>query len=123
MTLFEGIFSQAAWLQIWVVWLMLVNSASVFFVRRREARWVLGAWLVNALLMTVLAEVNGFNRLLGLSHVLVWTPLLVYLALRWSGFSGASLYDKWLRVLFASNLLSLIVDYLDVVRYLFGDRS
>lgn len=123
LALFDGLLAQPAWLQIWVLWLIVVNSAAIFFLRRKPARVVLVAWLVNALLMTVLAELNGYNRLLGLSHVVVWTPLLVYLYRRYrQGEIGvSSIFDRWLKVLFVTDLLSLFVDYADVVRYLVGN--
>ncbi len=123
MKLFEHLLAETPALQAWVFWLIVVNSAAIFFLRRAEARWVLGAWLVNVVLMTVLCELNGYNRLLGLSHVLVWTPLLVLLHRRRSGLSGDRLFDGWIRTLFVTNLLSLVIDYVDVARYLLGDRA
>lgn len=119
--LFDGLLGLPVWLQIWVGWLIVVNSAAVLFLSRRPARWVLAAWLVNIGLMTALAQANGFNKLLGLSHVVVWTPLLIYLYRRRRRevlSSGSSSYERWIRVLFATNLLSLIIDYVDVARYL-----
>ena len=103
---------------IWVLWLMVVNSAAVFFLQRVEARVILGVWLVNAVLMTGLAELNGYNRLLGLSHVVTWTPLLIYLWGRRGQIGGSSLVERWIRVLFVTNLISLVIDYVDVGRYL-----
>ena len=122
--LFKGIVAQPAWLQIWVAWLIVVNSAAIFFVRHRPARVVLAAWLVNAVLMTMLAELNGYNRLLGISHVLIWTPLAIYLyrLMRAGELAGPALFDRWARSLFVTNLVSLVVDYVDVVRYLVGER-
>ncbi len=123
--LLEGLFAGPAWLQIWVAWLIVANSAAVLFLREKPARWVLAAWLANLVVMTALAELSGFNRLLGLSHVLVWTPLLIYLyrlGRRGDGFSGASRYERWIRTLFVTDLLSLVVDYLDVARYLVGSE-
>ena len=125
LALFEGLLAQPLWLQIWVLWLVVVNSASLAFLGHKAGRIVLGAWLVNIVLMTGLAELNGYNRLLGLSHVLAWTPLLVYLWRRHllqGELAGASLFDRWARVLFATNLASLVVDCVDVVRYLAGER-
>lgn len=121
---FDGILAQPAWLQIWVAWLIVINSAAIFFVRRRPARVALAAWLVNAVLMTMLAELNAYNRLLGISHVLLWTPLVIYLyrLMRAGELAGPALFDRWARSLFLTNLVSLVVDYVDVARYLMGDR-
>ena len=104
--LLDGLLSQPLWLQIWVAWLIVVNSACVFFLSRKPARWVLTAWLVNIALMTTLAQLNGFNRLLGLSHVVAWTPLLAYLykQARDGAFTGSTGYERWVRTLFVTDL-------------------
>lgn len=121
MTLMTGILSEPGHLLIWVAWLILINSASVLFLERVESRVILASWLVNIALMTVLAEVNGYNRMLGLSHVLAWTPLLIYLWRRRAEFMGSKLADRWVRVLFATNAISLAIDYVDVVRYFLAE--
>lgn len=120
MTLFRGILAEPTHLLLWISWLIAVNSAAVFFLSRIEARWVLGAWVLNALLMTALAELNGYNRLLGLSHVLLWTPLLVCLWRRRERYAGGTPAERWIRIVFVTNLVSLVVDVLDVGRYLVG---
>ncbi len=115
---------QPLWVQVWVAWLGLVNFASVAFLQRKEGRVVLVAvFVANMICMSALFALNGFNRLLGLSHVLWWTPLLVYLVLRLKQTSSDSPFGKWLRILVATNALSLVLDYSDVVRFLLGDRS
>lgn len=121
--LFKGLLAEPAWLQIWVLWLILVNSAAILFLRREAARWVLGAWVANVLLMNILAEMNGYNRFLGFSHVVTWTPLLVLLFRRYRNaheFAGTGVFDRWIRILFVTNLTSLVVDCVDVARYLVG---
>jgi hypothetical protein len=103
--------------------MILINTASLIFLRRMEARWVLGAWLCNFVFMSVLYELNGYNRLLGLSHVIWWTPLLVYLFRRRARLSPDPPFRLWIQVLFLTNAISLVVDYIDVIRYAFGDRT
>jgi hypothetical protein len=117
------ILAEPLYLQIWIFWFIVINTACIFFLRHVEARWVLAAWIVNVLFMTTLFELNGYNRLLGLSHVVCWTPLLVYLHRRRSSLAGERLFDGWVRTVFATNFISLVIDYLDVIRYLLGDRA
>jgi hypothetical protein len=117
------ILAEPLFLQIWIFWLVVINTGSIFFLGRSEARWVLAAWMGNVVLMTVLFELNGYNRLLGLSHIVFWTPLLVYLHRRRGQLSGDRLFDGWVRTVFVTNLLSLCVDYVDVARYLLAARS
>jgi hypothetical protein len=121
--MFPYILSEPLYLQLWIFWLIVINTACIFFLRQAEARWVLAAWIVNIVLMTVLFELNGYNRLLGLAHVIAWTPLLVYLHRRRERLSGDQLFDGWIRTLFVTDLLALIIDYVDVVRYFLGDRG
>lgn len=120
----DHILREPLWLQAWIFWLIVANMASLFFLRHREARWVLAAWIANVITMETLVRVNGYNRLLGISHVVWWTPLLIALWRGrewWPGAQAAA--GRWVRILFATNLASLVIDYVDVVRYLLGERG
>lgn len=119
----EFIRQEPLWLQAWILWMVLVNTASVVFVRRDEARWVLTCWLGNVLTMSALFAQVGYVRLLGLAHVVWWTPLVVYLWRRRGSFPGATPFGVWVRLLLATNAASLVIDYADVARYLLGDRG
>ena len=121
--LINEILAQPLWLQLWMAWMGLVNFAALFFLQEKVARWVLIAMVVNVTLMSTLYALNGYNRLLGLPHVLTWTPLLIMLYRNQAWRSRQDAFGKWLPILFATNLISLVVDYSDVVRYLLGDRS
>ena len=123
MTMLPEILAQPLYLQLWILWLVVVNSASLFFLRRIEARWVLVAWIINAILMTVLFEWQGFTRLLGLSHIVCWTPLLIYLGKQKVYRRRGQMYATWLKALFWSDLVALAIDYADVARYLLGNRA
>ena len=66
----------------WQPWLLLLVTVNVaiplFFVSRFEAQMVLGAMVVNIILMTLLTGLTGFSRLVGLGHY-PWFPLLFFL--------------------------------------------
>ena len=117
------ILSQPWWLIAWAGWMALVNMLSLAFLRETEARWVLAAFLGSFVLMNVLYHTNGYNRFLGLAHVVFWTPLLIFLYQRLSRILGPRVYENWIRVLLATNGVSLVIDYVDVLRYLLGDRT
>lgn len=114
---------QPLWVQVWVAWMGAVNLASVVFLSRTEARWALGAFVGALFFMQTLFALNGFNRLLGLAHVIFWTPLVVCLAPRVHKIESSTRYGVWIRALLATNATSLVIDYIDVVRYLLGDRA
>ena len=117
------ILAEPLFLQIWILWLIVINTACIFFLREVEARWVLVAWVCSILLMTALFENYGYNRLLGLAHIVCWTPLLFYLHRRRHQISGDSLYEGWVRTLFVTNVVAVVIDYFDVMRYLLGGNT
>ncbi len=116
------IMQEPLWLQGWVGWMMLLNTAALLFLRTTEGRVVLACWIANIITMSVLYELFGYVRLLGLSHVIWWTPLVIYLFARRNRFGGGAL-RVWLWVLLLTNTTSLVIDYIDVFRYFMGDGA
>ncbi len=123
MVFMDGFLASPTWVQVWVGWLMAVNLAALFFLRDRRARWALFAFACAATAMMALAEINGFNRLLGLAHIVFWTPLLIYLYRIRAGIDFRAPLGRWLIVLAASNAASLAIDFVDVARYALGDGA
>jgi hypothetical protein len=119
----EHILQQPLWVQLWVGWMVVVNTACLAFLRHTAARWVLAAWIGNMITMQALFTLNGFNRLLGLPHVLWWTPLLVYLVRQRPRLAPHTAFSRWVGLLLVTIALSLVIDYIDVARYLLGDRT
>lgn len=116
------VMAEPLWLQAWVFWMMLLNTAALFFLKHREARVVLACWVGNVITMSLLYEWAGYVRLLGLSHVIWWTPLVLYLLARRAGFPAGAV-RSWLWVLLLTNSASLVIDYIDVARYFMGDGA
>jgi hypothetical protein len=118
----EQITAQPFWIEVWIYWMIFINAASVFFVRRVEGRWVLAAGLANLVTMYALYLYFGDSRILALSHLLWWTPLVVYLFRRRAGF-GEGGFGGWARLLVLTNAAALLVDAASVVRLLLGERA
>ncbi len=116
------VMQEPLWLQAWVGWMMLLNTAALLFLRTAEGRVVLACWIANIITMSVFYELFGYVRLLGLSHVIWWTPLVIYLFARRSHFPGGAL-GVWLWMLLLTNTTSLVIDYIDVFRYFMGDGA
>ena len=117
MTPIEVFAAQPGGVKAWLLWLLAVNAASFLFIRRIEARWVLGAMLLNLAGMMNLFERYGGGPHMSLPHVILWTPLLVYLALRarlLKTYPGA--YAAWLVALFVSDAISLGFDYTNLTK-------
>ena len=124
MTLADMIAQENALIQSWILWLTFINLLSVvFIIAHHEARWILGVFLANMVFMGLLYQLFGYVRLLGLSHIIFWTPLVIYLLLKMPQRRLKNASGVYLVLLLASNSLSLIFDYRDFFLWLGGDRA
>jgi hypothetical protein len=105
----------------WMAGLPLINLSSVFFLPRTEAWVVLGTGLLAATIMTVLHAKLGYVRLVGIGHF-VWIPMLIWLVFRLDRVLEGTLFYGWLITLIVMDTVSLLIDIVDLVRYLRGDR-
>ena len=109
--------------RLWLVLLVTANMViPLFFLGRLEAQVVFATIVASGVLMTVLTGLSGFTRLLGLGHVF-WIPLIWFLWTRLDQAPSDTFFGLWLRVLITLNALSLVIDTVDVVRYIAGDRA
>ncbi len=110
----------------WQLWLFLLITANLliplFFLSRVEARVVVAVLAASMTLTTVLTGRYGFTRILGLGHVL-WIPLLYFLWTRLDAIPANDAFGIWIRALIVLNALSLVIDAIDVARYVAGDRA
>ena len=97
-----------------------VNLAGALFWHRIPARWVLAAMAANMLSMLVLLRLYGAGHHISLPHVVSWTPLLAYLSFARREWAGRSPFGIWMACLFATNAVSLVLDYLNTYRWLSG---
>ena len=118
MTLLDYIQQEPLWIQVWINWLVLINLGGIVFAwSRAEPRWVVAAFLCSAIFMNYLFGIHGYQKILGASHIIFWTPLLVYLYLRRNEIGRYGVTAFYLGAVFATNLMSLLVDFVDVARY------
>ena len=106
----------------WMAGLPLINLSSVFFLPRTEAWVVLGTGLLAATIMTVLHAKLGYVRLIGIGHF-VWIPMLIWLGFRLNRIPEGSLFRGWILTLIAMDTVSVLIDIVDFIRYLRGDRA
>jgi len=108
----------------WVAWvglLMFANLLSpLIFINTFEGQVVLGTGLVSAMLQMGIFQAKGFVRLLGIGHG-PWLPMLLWLWTRldWN----SSIFTYWILALIGLNSLSLIIDAVDVTRYMMGEKE
>ncbi len=110
----------------WQLWLgMLVGAnlvAPLFFLGHLEAQVTIAALLISMTLMNALTARFGFSRILGLGHV-AWLPLLAFLMVRVTEVPATTGFGVWLRTVIVLDAISLVLDTVDVVRFLRGDRA
>lgn len=90
---------------------------------RRDGLFILMASVAVVVSMHWLYAQVGFVRLLGLPHVMISTPLAVYLAMRLREGIVPALPRIVIWIFLASILVSLAFDYTDLLRWLLGERG
>jgi hypothetical protein len=128
MTFEEALAQQPQWVQIWVNLMAAILVGSFITLRfsratRRDALVILLVNIPNVLLLQWMYAQLGYVRLLGLPHLIFWTPLAVYLALRLRDPAIVAPFRQVIWLLLAMMLISLAFDYTDVARYLLGERA
>ena len=108
--------------RLWNVWLVGVNLTCLCFIQHVEAQVVLATTGIAVMLQAAIHRKIGFTRLLGITHIL-WIPMFLWMATRLASISEHTDLQAWLTVLFMTNLMSLLVDTLDVSRFLRGERA
>ena len=118
----KGMMQMPLPVRLWLLLLVTVNLViPLFFFNRFEAQVVLTVFLASMMLMTGLTALSGFTRLLGLGHIL-WIPMLVWLWMRLDQIPGQDFFGIWVRILMILNSISLVLDAVDIARYIGGDR-
>ncbi len=108
---------------LWIGLLVVVNIAGpIYFFEALEAKVVLAAFLASAASMTAIFAAKGFVRLLGIGHIF-WIPMVPWLWTRLDQVEPGTLIGYWMIAVVAINGISLIIDAIDVVRYVSGDRK
>ena len=106
----------------WMAGLPLINLSSIFFLPRTEAWVVLCTGLLAATIMTVLHAKFGYVRLVGVGHF-VWFPMLLWLVFRLDDIPGGTLFHYWILTVIVMDTVSLLLDTVDLGRYLRGERA
>ena len=108
--------------RVWCVWLGVTNLGCLAFLSHVEAQVVLGVTGVAVIFQALVYDRLGFTRILGTAHVL-WIPMFAWMATRLEVIQAHPELSAWLAVLFATNLVSFVVDLTDAIRFLRGERA
>ena len=118
----KGLMNSSLPVKLWVGLLVIFNMIiPLFFLDRLEAQVVLATIIASMALMTLITATTGFSRLLGLGHIF-WIPLLYFLWMSLDQIPPDDGFGVWVRALMVINATSLVIDAVDVFRYLAGER-
>jgi len=118
----KGLMNQSLPVKLWVGLLVIFNMIiPLFFLERLEAQVVLATIMASMAVMTLITGTTGFTRLLGLGHIF-WIPLLYFLGTHLDQIPPDDGFGVWVRALMVINATSLVIDAVDVLRYLAGER-
>ncbi len=119
----KGMLKQRIHVKLWLLLLLAANLiVPLFYLQRLEAQVVLTVFLASFAFTVVITAYAGYSRLLGLGHVF-WFPLLYFLWTRLDQSPEGDFFGLWIRALMVLNATSLIIDVVEVVRYIAGDRQ
>ena len=108
--------------RVWAILLILVNAGSLLFLDTHYGQAALVAVTVGVVIMTIIHMRVGFVRLLGIGHLL-WIPMLPWMISQLPTVNHDSSLYLWMVVLIGFNSVSLVIDTIDVVRFLRGERE
>ena len=110
----------------WWLWVALLGTVNMvvplFFLGSPEAKVVLAAILVGIVVQMLIIRRVGFVRLLGLGHIVAWVPMLLWLVPRLLNLDYQTPFGRWLLAVVVLDMASLAIDFVDVGRYLAGER-
>ena len=112
--------------QYWMNWMLVVFASSLFFVwKHKPARLVLAAFILTMPIGFAIWIMTKNVHLLGIAHLFIWLPLLVYLyikVIKTQEFKLKSLYGVWVTLLSSTILVSLVFDVRDLFLVLTGSK-
>ena len=116
-----------AWLMPWMYVLMAGGfGAPLLLLIWRQSRLtgILGliAGVLSGIGVDLLHREFGYVKLLGLPHVVLWTPLAIYLLMQLHRPDMPDWPKRIMMFMLAVVVISLAFDYTDLIRYLLGEN-
>jgi hypothetical protein len=128
MTLDQAIALQPKWVGYWLDWLLFgAFVLPIALLIWRQSRIAAVATIVTsaagAFGVQWLYSHLGYVKLLGLPHIVLWTPLAYYLFVQVRRGDMPPWPRRIMMVVLATIMISLAFDYADIVRYALGERT
>lgn len=128
MTFTQALAQQPLWVQYWMNWLLfaafILPLALLIWRQSRIAgiATIVASMAAAGGIMWLHGKM-GYVKLLGLPHIIFWTPLAIYLVMQIRRTDMPPWPRRIILVALATILISLAFDYVDVLRYLLGERQ
>jgi hypothetical protein len=128
MTLAEAIAQQPQWVQYWLYVLLfgilvLPLALLIWKQTRLTAVITIAGSFIAGLGVSWIYDQLGYVKLLGLPHIIIWTPLALYLYGQIKREDMPVWPKRIITAILAVFIVSLVFDYVDVVRYVLGERQ
>ena len=117
---FIELIQQPLWIPVWVLFLVIINLASVAFWHEALAKTIFVTFIFSAILIVALYSKFGFEKIMGMGH-LPWIPLLVYIFMEIP--TARAPFSGYLIILAISIAISLVFDIVDVWKYFASRKS
>ncbi len=116
------------WVQAWMNILgPVVIGAGIILLFNKETRLTgfltLLSTMFSVVVMLGIHGQLGMVKLLGLGHVLFWTPMVVLIWRKLKTISSPIFFKIILWILVVTIVAALVFDYFDVVSWIFGNRA
>ena len=108
--------------RLWAILLIILNAASLLFIQTVHGQMAFAAVFIGIVTMTIIYLRYGFVRLLGIGHIL-WFPMIAWFIFDLPSQSESPLLFYWVVCLIVGNSISLVIDTIDVARFLKGERE
>lgn len=128
MTMQEAIALQPLWVRLWLNWMLFGAFAlPLLLLIWRQSRVAGIATLISDVAAGFgtgwLYGQMGYVKLLGLPHILFWTPVAIYLFLQLRR-ADLPKWPRWIMMVVLATIVgSLAFDYTDALRYVLGERT
>ncbi len=128
MTMQEAVALQPAWVGIWMKILLVCAFILPFALfiwkqSRKAGLFTVVASIAAGFATTKLYDAVGYVKLLGLPHIVFWTPLAIFLVLQLRREDLPKPPRYIMMVIVGAIAISLAFDYTDLIRYLAGERT
>lgn len=128
MSMEEAIAAQPAWVGIWIIVLFVGAFVAplvllIWKSSRKAGIITFVASMVAGFAIQMMFDAMGYVKLLGLPHLILWVPIVVFLMAQQARGDMPNWPRRIIWFIIAIICVSLVFDFIDVVRWVLGERA